>query len=189
MINIKKGNGLTLQQADKVFPTTDSIIAGQAVSLLSTGAVQRSADGANNYVIGVALNNYNDGDVVDSGKIGVLLFESGSVIETDQLLAAPTAGWLTPGLPVYAYGADSITNAATSAGKFTTDPTTGNVLVGRLLGTRTLPIAEPSVAAVSQTWVNAAGTSITTSAVKPGFQSATFAEIQIGVGATNYIAA
>jgi hypothetical protein len=181
MINIKKGNGLTLQQVDKAFALQSSLAdvkAGMAVASTAGGLVGPSGSAAYGstytYVVGVALSDSTSGDVKESGKLPVLLLDGG-VIETDQILTAASAGWASVGMPVYAYSAGT---TAGSLGKFTTD-SSNNSLVGYLMGTRTLPIARSSDSEVSQTWTNVAGTSVTTTSVKPGFQTATFAEIKL----------
>lgn len=89
-INLKKGPGLSLGQVDKVGLIVDGegIVAGQVVRL---------ADGANGVevlqgvsatpasdLLGFALGDQTDGDVIDSGKLGVYLLDGQSIIETDQ---------------------------------------------------------------------------------------------------------
>jgi hypothetical protein len=171
MINIKKGNGLTLQQADKAFAFSEAITAGATVGILSTGVVAKCDSAVK--AIGFALSDSTTGDVKESGKLPVLFLDGGSVIETDQYDTSLT---YTVGAAVYAYA------AGTTAGSrgLLTNVSSSNTIVGTLLGFRTLPIAESSVTSTSQAWVNAAGTSITTSGVKPGFQTATFMEVKLG---------
>ena len=89
MINIKKGAAHSLEQTDKTgnAKANEGVEAGMLVRVDSTGDVVKgpsSQSGALDELLGFAINNQTDGDVVESGKIGIYLLDGGSVIETDQ---------------------------------------------------------------------------------------------------------
>ena len=95
MINIKKGTAHSLQQSDKIgnAKSGEAVVAGMLVRIDSNGDVVKgvSAQGVAD-TLGFAINNQTDGDVLESGKIGFILLDGNSVIETDQASSAITAG-------------------------------------------------------------------------------------------------
>lgn len=169
MINIKKGNGLTLQQSDKVgtLLASEAVQAGMAVGLSSTGVVYKASD---TYpVLGFALNDYRDTDVISSNKQAILLLDGSSVIETDQI----TSGESAP-----AYGALVYADASSAGTLVSGSATTHDRLVGHFLGSRTLPAAKPSTLTTTQTWVDRAGTT-NTATMAVGWPTVTVWEIKL----------
>ena len=189
MINIRKGTGLSLAQSDKVglAKAGNAVVAGMLVYLDSSGyvtAVPAETNSATiaSTILGFALNTQantgadpaiyaGDGDVVSSGKIGMILLDGSSVIETDQYSGAITT--FAVGTKVYA--------AATSetVGTITATSSSGR-LIGYVYDVRYLPARR----AGSQAYINylpynydgtsslgsGAGTSIT---VTPTLQTTT----------------
>ena len=119
MINVKKGTALGLSQSDFVgtVNTGEGVVAGMLVNLNSSGQVVKSGaaasatitDAVNTNRYGFAINNQTDGDVIESGKIGVYSLDGNSVIETDQTAATVT-------LTNYPLGS-SVCPAATNTGQ------------------------------------------------------------------------
>ena len=90
MINFKKGNGLTLQQSDIVGKTVDgeAIVAGMVCRVHTDGTIKKGVSGSPLVdLIGFAVNNQDDGDVISSGKLGLFLVANNAVVETDQTAA------------------------------------------------------------------------------------------------------
>lgn len=91
-INFKKGPALTLGQTDKVAKTVagENIEAGHVVRLVTNGSVVEAHKGASaspapaDELLGFAINNQTDGDVIESGKLGVYLLDGATVVETDK---------------------------------------------------------------------------------------------------------
>lgn len=85
MINFKKGNGHSLNQTDKIgkAKAAEGVVAGMFVNVDVNGDVVKG--GAATGVLGFAVNNQTDGDVIESGKIGVVLLDGNTVVETDQV--------------------------------------------------------------------------------------------------------
>ena len=96
MINFKKGPALSLHQVNYVgAPEAGSEIqAGMVVRVHTDGTIKKGASSATapvDALYGFAINNYNAGDAVEAGKIGVYALDGMSVVETDQ-----TAQTITP---------------------------------------------------------------------------------------------
>ena len=170
MINIKKGNGLTLRQVDKVATAPAAVVAGQLVKLTSTdGAVFTAAlEGGSGsstaaHLIGFSLSNVTDSDVLASGKIGVLLLDGSSVIETDQTEAAITIANYAIGAPLYA--------SASTAGALSTTSTTTRV-IGYVEGIRSIP-GTPSGTTLTQSWIDVNSNTISGSQAAGSLQSST----------------
>lgn len=156
MINIKKGTAHSLQQSDRVgtAKAAEAVVAGMLVRIDSNGDVVKgvTSQGVAD-TLGFAINNQADGDVIESGKIGVLLLDGNSVIETDQAAAAITAG-------NYPIGT-----------RLAGDTTTGNVkawasgdrIIGYVEGIRSLPVE----ASLSQNYKNVAGSTLTNTSFQP----------------------
>ena len=137
-INFKKGSALSLGQTDKVAATTGAtIVAGQVVRVANVNGVVEALAGASaspapaSDLLGFAINNTTDGDVIASGKIGVFLLDGSSVVETDQAAA-------------------SINLTNYPIGTTLTADTTGNVkvagngdkVIGQVEGVRNLPAVQ-----------------------------------------------
>ncbi len=142
MINVKKHTAHSLQQTDKVgkAKANEAVVAGMIVSVDAAGDVVKGGDATS--LFGFAINNQTDGDVVESGKIGVYLLDGGSVIETDQAAATITSS-------NYAIGA-ALYPEAGNTGKVTTDNTVGKV-IGYVEGIRTLPNQNSSTFGTTKT--------------------------------------
>lgn len=136
MINIKKGPGLSLGQVDKVAKPAASagtIEAGQVVKLHATDGTAVLPSGASDTgLLGFAITDSTDGDAIESGKIGILLLDGTSVIETDRT------------------GSTAITSTNFNVGANLTCTSAGNValatasdrVIGKVEGIRSLPSIE-----------------------------------------------
>lgn len=135
MINIKKGPGLSLAQVDKVAKPAAGVTieAGQVVKLHATdGTVGLPSGETDTGLLGFAITDTTDGDAIESGKIGVLLLDGSSVIETDRT------------------GVTAITSANFNVGANLTCTAAGNVavatgsqrVIGKVEGIRNLPSVE-----------------------------------------------
>jgi len=131
MINIKKGTGLTLAQTSKVgnAKAGEGIVAGMVVNFGITsddGNVLKGSSATT--LVGLAINNQTDGDVIESGKIGVYLLDGASVVETDQSALTINSTNYPVGSAVYALTSGLVTNVNTVA-----------KLIGTVEGIRDLP--------------------------------------------------
>lgn len=181
MINIKKGTGLSLQQSDAVLTLTanEDIKAGMVVATTSAGAAIKSIQTTGDKLVGFALGNQEDTDVIDAGKIAVIRLDGHSVIETDQAFETINSTNFPLGGPVYAYTAGS---TALSLGKVGgANQGSGNTLVGYVEGIRTVPAAKPTTLtpAVSHKYVDRSGTEITPAAVNMGWPTVTVVGIKL----------
>jgi hypothetical protein len=127
-INIKNGNGLTLAQSSKVgsVKSGEGVVAGMVVSFNTSDEVLSASSAT--ALVGFALNSQTDSDVIGSGKIGVLLLDGASVIETDQTDEDINATNYPTGTAVY----------GDAAGAVTTDNGVAKI-VGTVVGIRSLP--------------------------------------------------
>lgn len=174
MINIKQGTALSLQQVNKVglaglSTTADyQILAGMVVGL-SSGTVAKATTSI--LPLGFAINDYRDGDVIASGKIGIYMLDGNSIIETDQSLVAITAANYPVGSAVYAdlTGGNGYVNNVVN---------TGGKIIGFVDGIRTLPAAAPVDLTTSQTYVDRDGVSHTDT-VKMGWKNVTVLSIKL----------
>jgi hypothetical protein len=147
MINFKKGTGHSLAQSDKAVAAKagEGVVAGMLVNI-DTGEVVKgvTSQGAAN-TLGFAINNQTDGDVINSGKIGVLLLDGNSVIETDQVeLAINSTN----------YPVGTRLAGDTTTGKVKTW-SSGDRIVGYVEGIRTLPVQTSNV---TQNYTSVSGT-------------------------------
>lgn len=135
MINFKKGPALSLNQVNYLGTavTGQAIVAGMVVQVNGTGQAVKPtiADGAADkaLLLGFAINNQADGDVTESGTIGVYALDGASVVETDQYSGSISG--FTPGTLVAAQtGTGKIVAVATSySGK----------VIGQVEAVRSLP--------------------------------------------------
>ena len=133
-INFKKGPALSLGQSDKVAAASGTIVAGQVVRVHSNGAVVEALAGASDSpapktdLLGFAINNSTDGDVIASGKIGVYLLDGITVLETDQADSAINLTNYPIGTPVTADVAGLVKVAGGS-----------DKVIGQVEGVRNLP--------------------------------------------------
>lgn len=157
MINIKKGTAHTLQQSDRrgrVRPG-ENIVAGMLVNVNLAGEAIRglAANGGADGLHGFALNGQTDGDVIESGSIGVLLLDGNSVIETDQV-----TGTINPAnFPI---GASVSVDGVTGRVKI---GAAGEQSVGAVEGIRQLPHS----AVLSQNYVDVGGVTRTNTSRQP----------------------
>lgn len=151
MINFKKGNGHSLKQTDKLgnAKVGEGVVAGMVVHVDSNGDVIKGGNAATN-LLGFAANDQTDSDVIESGKIGMIMLDGNTVIETDQVT-------ITTGSTI------NFTDFPIGAA-VTYDSTTGNVIkvastervLGYVEGIRTLP----NTVNVTQSYKNIAGTTL-----------------------------
>lgn len=98
MINFRKGTGHSLQQTDFVgdAKASEAVVAGMLVQKeQTTGDVTKLTtyvNGTETYgLVGFAITNQDEGDAIESGKIGCIALDGGTVIETDQFTGTYTA--------------------------------------------------------------------------------------------------
>jgi hypothetical protein len=137
-INFKKGSALSLGQTDKVAATTGAtIVAGQVVRVANVNGVVEALAGASaspapaSDLLGFAINNTTDGDVIAAGKIGVFLLDGSSVVETDQAAATINLTNYPIGTPVTA---DTTGNVKVAGN--------GDKVIGQVEGVRNLPAVQ-----------------------------------------------
>jgi hypothetical protein len=164
MINAKKGSAHSLQQTDRVGLIKDGegVVAGMVCRVNTSNEVVKGSSSAPaaNDLLGFAINNQTDGDVIASGRLAMYLLDGSSVIESDQSTVAINASNYPIGARVYAI------DSGDNLGKFApydSDHATRRI-VGTVEGIRSLP---GRTAAVSQSYKNLAGETITTSVVVP----------------------
>lgn len=140
MINFKSGPSLSLHQVNAVGKTVtgQAIEAGMIVRLHTnsssglTEALKGSETGASatGEVLGFAINDQTDGDVIESGKIGVYLLDGASIVETTNFTGS--ASGYTIGLNV----------SANTDGTILPTAATGYRVIGQVVGTRALPAVQ-----------------------------------------------
>lgn len=93
-----KGTAFTLAQVNGIAPVGDTtkeayqVEAGDVVALDANGKIVKygAKEGENDLAatppLGIAINNWNDNDVVGSGKIGYYMWDGNSVIATDKFI-------------------------------------------------------------------------------------------------------
>lgn len=90
MINVRKGSAHSLAQTDFIgaAKTSEGVVAGMLVRKDSSGDIVKVTTlttAAESGIVGFAVTNQDEGDAIESGKIGVYALDGGSVIETDQV--------------------------------------------------------------------------------------------------------
>ena len=107
MINVKKGPAHSLGQADVRGTATTGITAGMLCYIDKATGVTTICPAASTTGLGLrgfALNNSDDGDVVESNKIALYTLDGASVIETDQVDVANDSGATGVNLASYPIG-------------------------------------------------------------------------------------
>lgn len=154
MINVKKGTAHSMQQSDAIGlnKVSEAVLAGMLVNLNSSGEVIKgvTSQGVDNK-LGFAVNSYTDGDVLESGKIGLYNLDGNSIIETDQVTIV--TGTV---INVTDYPIGSRVAGDTTTGKIKIWAS-GDRVVGYVDSLRTLP----STASISQNYKNVAGSTLT----------------------------
>lgn len=121
MINVKKGPAHSLGQADVrgVAPAAGGITSGMVCyvdgtdtpGLITKGGIPVTKTG----ILGFAINDSGDHDVLESGKIALYTLDGASVIETDQTAETLNTTNYPIGKPVFAeLTTGKVTNVATS---------------------------------------------------------------------------
>jgi len=135
MINIKKGTAHTLQQSDVVGIADDAnpVVAGMLVRKDdATGKILpglSAATGAGD-LVGFAVTSNTDGDVIESGKNGMIMLDGNSVVETDQFVGA---------IGSYAIG-EALTGSVAGGSEGLVEAADGtDRVIGYVEGTRQLP--------------------------------------------------
>lgn len=136
MINFKSGPALSLHQVNYIGKAVEgeNVEAGNVVRLVDNGGVVEVRLGASaspapsNVLYGFAINNQTDGDVIESGKIGVYALDGASILETDKTAAAITSTNYPLGA---ALTVDTDGNVATAGN--------GDKVIGWVEGIRSLP--------------------------------------------------
>lgn len=151
MINIKKGTALSLKQSDKLATAIAGVTAGMVVSLdvsnPSTIFIGVTGQGADN-LVGFAINNSTDGDVISVGKIGIYVLDGNSVIETDQVTGTINATNFPVGNRVAADGTTGAVKLWAS----------GDRVLGYVDSIRSLP----STKSVTQNYTDVTGATVST---------------------------
>jgi hypothetical protein len=143
MINFKKGPALSLRQTNFIGKPVagNAIEAGHVVRVFTAAGASlvEVARGANsgtgavpgNVLLGFAINDQTDGDVVESGRIGVFGLDGASVVETDKYETAVATAAI--GTPLTTNDSGNLTTIAATGGN------AGSKVVGWVEGFRTLP--------------------------------------------------
>jgi hypothetical protein len=126
-LNFKKGNGLSLAQTGKVGALAGAVVAGQVVHFDASNNVV--AGSSSSLLCGIAISGSTDSDVIASSKLGVLLLEGSSVIETDQADNTINVTNYPVGSVVYGDSSGNITLTGTLTTK-----------IGTVEGVRNLPL-------------------------------------------------
>ena len=138
MINVKKGSAHSLQQSDVrgLAKASEGVVAGMLCRINASGQVVKGPTNAAaaDDLLGFAINNQTDGDVIESKKIALYLLDGSSVLETDQADA-------TINLTNYPVG--TRLGAGATAGKVRAWES-GDRVIGYVEGVRALP-SSPSV--------------------------------------------
>lgn len=157
MINIKKGTAHTLQQSDKLAlaKANEAVVSGMLVHVDSTTgeAVKGVTSQGVADVLGFAINNQSDADVLESGKIGIILLDGNSVIETDQTSAAIN----TSNYPVGTRLAGDLATGTVKAWA------SGDRVIGYVEGIRSLPVE----AQLTQNYKDRNGNTLTNTSYQP----------------------
>lgn len=145
MINVRKGTAHSLLQTDVVGAVTvnasrteakttggnASITAGMFCQKNTSGNIElitTCTTAADYGQLGFAVNNGVDGDVIETGKVGLYLLDGGSVIETDQVTTSLTVGSESlNGLAVVADGSTAGKVKAVAHGSVSTSRVLGTV--------------------------------------------------------------
>lgn len=156
MINIKKGTAHSLSQSDLVgkAKAAEAVVAGMLVHIDSSGDIIKgvTSQGVAD-TLGFAINNQTDGDVIESGKIGYLLLDGNSVIETDQAAATINAS----NYPVGTRLAGDTTTGLVKAWA------SGDRVIGYVEGIRSLPVE----ASLTQNYKDRNGNTLTNTSYQP----------------------
>ena len=87
-INVRKGTHHSLAQSDftGALKASEGVVAGMLVYKNSSGEIEKveSATAAD-LLVGFAVTNQDEGDAIESNKIGVYSLDGASVVETDQV--------------------------------------------------------------------------------------------------------
>jgi hypothetical protein len=121
MINVKKGTAHSLQQSDirGKAPAAGGVVAGMVCYLNTSGAIIKGAvPNGSTGIVGFAINDSVDGDVIESGKIALYQLDGNSIIETDQVSNTANSTNFPIGKAVYVEPATGLitTTAASNAG-------------------------------------------------------------------------
>jgi len=135
MINFRKGTGLTLLQTDSVGASVSgqTYVAGQYGRLAINSGTYSVYVGASGTPLsdlaGFIVNSSTDGDVIESGKVGIVLLDGNTVVETDQAYQTISDANYPLGTPLYGRTDGTVDTWTTSTQK----------IIGWVAGTRTLP--------------------------------------------------
>ncbi len=136
MINCRKGNAHSLAQSDVIgfAVASEGVVAGMICRIENISGVRsvkkgnKTATTNMDTLLGFAINNQTDGDVIESKKIGLYVLDGNSVIETDQVTGTIDETTFPPGTRIRAE-LDGTVGAWT----------TGDRLIGISEGVRALP--------------------------------------------------
>ena len=131
MINARKGNAHSLAQTDFVgtLYASEGVVAGMLVYKTAAGEIRKVATaGSTDQQVGFAVTNQDEGDAIESNKIGVYALDGGSVIETDQFTGTYTAADV--GKPVIYSGTAGKVKAVGSATLATSGANVGAKVLG-----------------------------------------------------------
>jgi predicted RecA/RadA family phage recombinase len=159
-LNIKKGIAHSLQQSDKLgnAKAGEAVVAGMLVHIDSNGDIIKGVSGSSGTfavgdLVGFAIQNQTDGDVIESGKLGYYVIDGNSVLETDQAAATINAANYPVGTALTGNG---VTGAVKTAAA-------GDRVIGYVEGIRTLPVE----ASLTQNYQNVAGATKTNTSFQP----------------------
>lgn len=116
MINVRKGTAHSLAQSDFVglAKASEGVEAGMLVQKNSSGQIVKvTSAAAADALLGFAFTNQDEGDSIESGKIGAYSLDGNTVIETDQFTGTYTAADV--GKPVIYGGTAGIVKAVATS--------------------------------------------------------------------------
>jgi hypothetical protein len=159
MINFKYGIGFSLLQVNSLglVDPANPVTAGMVAYIdSSTGMIEPGVPASNAAVLpGFAFNSSTDSDVLSCGKIGLLILDGNTVVETDQADSIISEGNYPDGTPLH----------TTAAGLVTTSTSYSTRVIGYAAGVRQLPGRAVNITASTGAVVAAQGP-ITVLAIK-----------------------
>ena len=133
MINARKGPAHSLGQTDFIgsLYASEGVVAGMLVYKTTAGEIRKVATiGSTDAQVGFAVTNQDEGDAIESNKIGAYALDGGSVIETDQFTGTYTASDV--GKPVIYSGTAGKVKAVASSTLATGGANVGAKVVGKV---------------------------------------------------------
>lgn len=131
MINVRKGTPHSLAQTDFTGAVSGaSVVAGMLVEKNTSGDIVKASAIAPTGLLGFAVTNEDEGDAIESQKIGAYALGTGGVVETDQFTGTYTIADI--GKPVIYSGTAGKVKAVTAASLATGQANAGATVLGHV---------------------------------------------------------